>query len=114
VRTPLAAGVLVAVHDAVNRFWWLDATGLTVAGLLLLAVIWPRSVDAGPNLRAFYETLGGEAAVDVGRQMLAELLETIDTNDRIIRAQKPEVLIELSLVLIVLSVVGTVPLSLLG
>ena len=46
--------------------------------------------------------------------MLAELLETIDTNDRIIRAQKPEVLIELSLVLIVLSVVGTVPLSLLG
>ena len=109
-----AAGVLAVVHDAVNRFWWLDATGLTVAGLLLLAVIWPRSVDAGPNLRAFYETFGGEAAVDVGRQMLAELLETIDTNDRIIRAQKPEVLIELSLVLIVLSVVGTVPLSLLG
>lgn len=109
-----AAGVLAAVHDAVNRFWWLDATGLAVAGLLLLAVVWPRVVDAGPDLRSFYETFGGEAAVDVGRQMLAELLETIETNDRVIRVQKPEMLIELSLVLIVLSVVGAVPLALLG
>src|SRR5436853_1922637 len=59
-----AVGVLIGVHDAVG-FWWLDATGLAVAGLLLLAVVWPRSVDAGPNLRVFYETFGGEAAIDV-------------------------------------------------
>jgi hypothetical protein len=109
-----AAGMLAAVHDAVNRFWWLDATGFAVAGLLLLTVVWPRSLDAGPNLRAFYETFGGGAAVDVGRQMLAELLQTIETNDRVIRAQKPEMLIELSLVLIVLSLVGAVPVALLG
>jgi hypothetical protein len=109
-----AAGVLAAVHDAVNRFWWLDVTGLSVAGLLLLAAVWPRSVDAGPNLRAFYETFGGGAAIDVGRQMLAELLETIETNDRVTRSRKAEMLIELSLVLIVLSVVGAVPLTLLG
>jgi hypothetical protein len=109
-----AAGVLAAVHDAVNRFWWLDVTGLSVAGLLLLAVVWPRSVDAGPNLRAFYETFGGGAAVDVGRQMLAELLETIETNDRVTRAHKSELLIALSLVLIVLSLVGAVPVALLG
>ena len=97
-----------------DRFWWLDVTGLSVAGLLLLAAVWPRSVDAGPNLRAFYETFGGGAAIDVGRQMLAELLETIETNDRVICAQKPEMLIALGLVLIVLSVVGAVPVALLG
>ena len=109
-----AVGVLIAIHGAVNRFWWLDATGLALAGLLLLAVVWPRSVDAGPNLRAFYETFGGGAAVDVGRQMLAELLETIETNDRVTRAHKSELLIALSLVLIVLSLVGAVPVALLG
>lgn len=109
-----AAGVLAAVHDAVNRFWWLDAAGLAVAGLLLLAAVWPRAVDFGPSLRAFYEAFGGGAAVDVARQMLAELLETIETNDRATRARKAEMLIELSLVLIVLSVVGAVPLALLG
>jgi hypothetical protein len=109
-----AAGVLIGVHQAVNRFWWLDATGLAVAGLLLLAVVWPRSLDAGPNLRAFYETFGGGAAVDVARQMLAELLETIETNDRVTRVYKSELLIALGLVLIVLSLVGAVPLALLG
>lgn len=106
--------MLAAVHDAVNRFCWLDATGLAVAGLLLLAAVWPRAVDLGPSLRAFYEAFGGGAAVDVARQMLAELLETIEANDHVTRARRAEMLIELSLVLIVLSVVGAVPLALLG
>jgi hypothetical protein len=109
-----AAGVLAAVHDAVNRFWWLDATGLAVAGLLLLAAVWPRRLDVGPNVRAFYETFGGGAAVDVARQMLAELLETIETNDRFTRSHKADLLIELSVVLIMLSLVGAVPVALLG
>jgi hypothetical protein len=82
-----AAGVLIAVHDAVNRFWWVDATGLA---------------------------FGSGAAVDVARQMLAELLEAIETNDRVTRAHQPELLIELSLVLIVLPLAGAVPVSLLG
>jgi hypothetical protein len=109
-----AAGVLAAVHDAVNRFWWLDASGLAVAGLLLLAAVWPRRLDAGPSLPAFYETFGGGPALDVARQMLAELLETIETNEHVIRAHKPEMLIELGLVLIVLSLAGAVPVALLG
>jgi hypothetical protein len=71
-------------------------------------------MDYGPSLRAFYEAFGGGAAVDVARQMLAELLGAIETNDRVIRTQKPEMLIELSLALIVLCVVGAVPLALLG
>jgi hypothetical protein len=92
----------------------LDATGLAVAGLLLLAAVWPRRLDAGPSLPAFYETFGGGPAVEVGRQMLAELLETIETNERVIRAHKPEMLIERGLVLIVLSLAGAIPVALLG
>ena len=71
-------------------------------------------MDTGPNLRVLYETFGGGAAVDVARQMLAELLETIETNDRFARAHKPDFLIELGLVLIMLSLVGAVPVALLG
>jgi hypothetical protein len=89
-------------------------SGLAVAGLLLLVAVWPRTFDVGPSLRAFYDTLGSEATVDVARQMLAELLEAIETNDRVTRAHKPEALIELSLVLILLSLIGAVPVALLG
>jgi hypothetical protein len=46
--------------------------------------------------------------------MLAELLEAIETNDRTTRANKPETLIELSLVLILLSLIGAIPVALLG
>jgi|ERR671934_896301 hypothetical protein len=109
-----AEGVLITVHDALNRFWWLDAAGLAVAGLLLLVAIWPQRLDVGPSLRAFYETFGSGAAVDIARQMLAELLEAIDANDRVTNARKPEMLIKLSLVLIVLSLGGAIPVALLG
>jgi hypothetical protein len=108
------AAVLIAVHDAVNRFWWLDVSGLAVAGVLLMVTVWPTKLDVGPSLRAFYDTFGSRAPLDVARQMLAELLEAIDANDRAMRSRKPETLIKLSLVLIVLSLAGAVPVALLG
>ncbi len=43
-------------------------------------VVWPRKLDEGPNWREFYERFGGGAAVDVGRQMLSELLAAIEEN----------------------------------
>jgi hypothetical protein len=107
-------GVLIAIHDAVNRLWWLDASGLAVAGLLLLVAVWPRSFDVGPSLRAFYDTYGSRAAVDVARQLLAELLEAIDANDRVTCTRKAETLVELSLVLILLSLIGAIPVALLS
>jgi hypothetical protein len=58
-----AVGVLIAIHGAVNRLWWLDAASLAVAGLLLLIAVWPRSFDFGPSLRAFYDAHGRGAAV---------------------------------------------------
>jgi hypothetical protein len=52
--------------------------------------------------------------VDVARQLLAELLEAIETNDRITQTHKAETLVELSLVLIVLCLIGAIPVALLG
>jgi hypothetical protein len=109
-----AVGVLIAIHGAVNRLWWLDAAGLAAAGLLLLIAVWPRSFDFGPSLRAFYDAHGSGAAVDVARHLLAELLAAIETNDRIARAHKAEALVELSLVLSMLCLIGAIPVALLG
>jgi len=77
----VVVGVLIAVHDAVNRFWWLPASGLAVAGVLLLATIWPRELDTGPRWQTFYERFGSGTALEVARYMLAELLEALDAND---------------------------------
>jgi hypothetical protein len=109
-----AVGVLIAVHSAVNRFWWLDASGFAVAAVLLLVIVWPAPFDVGPSWRAFYEAFGSGAALAVGRQMLAELLEAVASNDRVAKARKPDTLIRLSLVLIVLSLIGAIPVALLG
>jgi hypothetical protein len=46
--------------------------------------------------------------------MLAELLEAVASNDRVARARKPDALIRLSLVLIMLSLIGAIPVALLG
>jgi hypothetical protein len=109
-----ALGVVVATHDALDRLWWAVASGFGVAGLLLLATVWPRRLDAGPSVRTFYETFGNGTPLDVSRQMLAELIATIDANERIARARKLDGLVKASLILIVLSIAGAIPIALLG
>lgn len=109
----VVVGVLIAVHDAVNRFWWLPASGLAVAGVLLLATIWPRELDTGPRWQTFYERFGSGTALEVARYMLAELLEAVDANETA-AAWKSESVVKLSLVLITLSLVGAIPVALLG
>jgi hypothetical protein len=110
----VVVGVLIAVHDAVNRFWWLPASGLAVAGVLLLATIWPRELDTGPRWQTFYERFGSGTALEVARYMLAELLEALDANDEAAAAWKSESVVKLSLVLITLSLVGAIPVAVLG
>jgi hypothetical protein len=60
---------------------WLDLKALGLLG--------PDAAAAGVVLRAFYETFGSGAAVDVSHQMLTELLEAIETNDRVTGAHQP-------------------------
>jgi hypothetical protein len=109
-----ALGVLVAAHEALYRLWWAVASGFGLAGLLLLATVWPQKLDAGPSVRTFYETFGNGSPLDVSRQMLAELILTIDANERIARARKSDGLVKASLILIVLSSAGAIPIALVG
>jgi hypothetical protein len=76
-----ALGVLIAAHDGINTYWWIPGLVLGAAGLILLAAIWPRTLDSGPNWRLFYEQHGGGEPEAVGRQMLAELLAAVELND---------------------------------
>jgi hypothetical protein len=77
-----ALGVLIAAHDAINPRWWIAALFLSAGGFLLLIAVWPRKLDEGPNLRAFYLLFGGGTAEAAGRQMLSELLTAIEGNDK--------------------------------
>lgn len=74
-------GVLIVAHEVINTLWWIPALVLGVSILLLFVVLWPRGLDTGPNWRTFYERYGGEAAADVGRQMLSELLDAVERNN---------------------------------
>jgi hypothetical protein len=74
--------LLVAAHNDIHRLWWLPAIGLGVAGVLMLAAVWPRTFDVGPDTRDFYEKMATSTRLDASRQMLTELLVAVDANDR--------------------------------
>jgi hypothetical protein len=82
-----AIGVLIAVHSDINRFWWVPAVGLGIAGGLLLVVVWPRRFDVGPDPGSFYTDFALVPLLDAYRQMLAELLSAF-SNNKLIAAQK--------------------------
>jgi hypothetical protein len=105
---------LLPTKRCIGSLWWAVASGFGLAGLLLLATVWPRKLDAGPSVRTFYETFGNGTPLDVSCQMLAELIATIDANERIARARKLDGLGKASLILIVLSIAGAIPIALLG
>ena len=80
--TAATIALMVAVRDDVHRTWWIPTAALGVAGLLLLASVWPRTFDVGPDPRQFYEAMAARTRLDASRQMLAELLAAIDRNNR--------------------------------
>ena len=74
-----AVALLVAVRDSLNALWWIPACALGVTGVLLLAAIWPRTFDLGPDPRKFYEAMGTSSRLVATRQMLSELLKVPST-----------------------------------
>jgi hypothetical protein len=78
------AGVLVAVRDSLQPWWWVPLIGLAASAACFASILWPRLFDSGPNLRQFYEKWGGSTLVDVHRQMMGELLDAIDNNKGIL------------------------------
>lgn len=103
-----ALAVLVATHDALSRLWWIPAVGLGIAGMLLLAAVWPRTMDSGPDWRRFYDRWGGAIPAQAARQMLVELLAAVETNDAQARkAHGKNVVFKLAFALLVVSLVGS-------
>ncbi len=80
--TAAAIALMVAVRTAVHDVWWLPTAGLGVAGVLLLASVWPRTFDLGPDPRRFYEAMATSTRLVASRQMLSELLAAVEANDR--------------------------------
>ncbi len=80
--TAAAIALMVAVRAAVSELWWLPTGALGIAGVLLLASIWPRTFDLGPEPRRFYEAMAMTTRLAASRQMLSELLAAVDANDR--------------------------------
>ncbi|HXV34766.1 MAG TPA: hypothetical protein VD769_12205 [Gaiellaceae bacterium] len=76
-----AIGVLVAIHESLGALWPAPVGVLAIAGLLLLYVVLPRSLDGGPDWRQFYERFGGSPLLQVELRMLSELMIAVEAND---------------------------------
>jgi hypothetical protein len=101
-----AIGVLVAVHAAINSLWWIPTLALGVAGTFLLATIWPREYDIGPDPHAFYEQFGAAPFADAQRQMLADLLAATDRNEA--KSPRKSTLLVVGFVILLLGLGGAV------
>jgi hypothetical protein len=84
-------GTLAAVSGSLD-YWWIPATIMGAAAAILGYVVWPRSLDVGPDPGDFHRKWGGGTAIQTRQQMLADLLVSIGANDdqapRMVRSLK--------------------------
>src|SRR5687768_11196930 len=107
-----AVALMVAVRNDLSELWWVPTAVLGLAGLFLLATIWPRKFDVGPDTRTFYEEMTGSPRVTAAGQMLSELLAAIDRNDLQIPAKNR--LFKLGFTVLLAGLVGCLVLALLS
>jgi len=105
-----AVALMVAVRSDLASLWWIPAAALGLAGILLLAAVWPRTFDLGPDTRQFYETMGAGTRLDASRQMLAELLAAIDANEK--RLPEKKRLFKTGFRLLVVAILGSLAVAL--
>jgi hypothetical protein len=105
-----AIALMTAVRHDVASLWWLPTTVLGLAGALLLAAVWPRRFDLGPDTRRFYETMGASSQLEASRQMLTELLVAIDGND--VRLPAKAKLFKSGFALLVIALLGSLAVAL--
>jgi hypothetical protein len=107
-----AIALLVATHDTINRLWWIPVIGLAVASGFLLWAIRPRRFDVGPDLEWLYNAWEAAkvSAADASRDMLAELLASVENNQGPTRSK--EVCLKLGLLVLIVSLLGSIPIAL--
>jgi hypothetical protein len=108
--TAAAIGLMVAVRHDLNRVWWIPTAALGIAAVLLLAAVWPRTFDVGPDTRRFYEVMGGSTRLAASRQMLSELLAAIDQNDKELPGKRR--LFKVGFALLVVALLGSLTVAL--
>lgn len=106
-----AIAVLVAAHEAINRFWWIPTIGLFLAGSLLIACVWPRRADLGPDPREFHSQMEDGPVVEAARELLIESLGGTAANAAVLREKAR--LFWLALAVFSLSLVACLPIALL-
>jgi hypothetical protein len=108
-----AIALLVATHDAINRFWWIPVIGFGLASAFLVLAARPREFDVGPDLAWLYDrwTTAQVSAADAARQMLSELLASLGNNYSL--SIRKGLYVKLGLVALVISSLGSIPVALL-
>ena len=101
-----AAALLVSVRQVVDRFWYWALVGLGVSVALLLAALWRRSYETGPDPRDFYVNHAAET-VDPERVALFAMigLSSSTYHNNMVRRHKGH-LYSASLAVLILTVLG--------
>jgi hypothetical protein len=103
-------GLVLASHDALYRLWPLVLVGYLVAAALLIAASWPRTFQMGVVISDFYEEMSESSPLEASRQMLSELNDCKDNNDKPVE-QKVALFIW-GLKVLLVSLVATIPIAL--
>jgi hypothetical protein len=75
---------LVAVHDTINRLWWIAAVGCVAAAVAMVGSIWPRTVDLGPDLADLPDEMREQPPRDAARSMFNAISSATDGADAIL------------------------------
>jgi hypothetical protein len=102
---------LVGFHDGLNDLWWIPTLGFLLTGILLIASIWPRTADLGPDLIDFHDEMRESTPLEAARAMTSHLyIAAANANDSMIAKGA---LFWLSLGSLLMSTVGCLPVILL-
>jgi hypothetical protein len=107
-----AIALMVAARDEFSGWWALPAFALGAAGVLLLAAVWPRELDAGPDPRSFYEAMATGTRLEATRKMLAELLAAAEANRGRVTGKRR--LFKAGFALLVVALLGALAVALAG
>lgn len=106
LNAAIVAG-LVAVHDTINELWWLPAAGAVIAGALMVASVWPRTLDLGADLVDLHDKMREKPRLNAARSMFNAVSQSADRADAILSGKT--FLFRLGLVALALSLLGSLP-----